>query len=204
VDGSSDDWKGDALYKKKEGDIRELYVDHDERYLYIRLDINQEDKGYPMVLLDVVPDQGNHFVYGQEGINFTDGVEFIINLNKNESRVIIDDYYDLYTFQYGHQLNMLQPKPSLPIKNSGHFSTIQYALIKELFLPQQKRTEPFKSYETGKLREGIGNPAAKDYDSLADYHVNEKGMVEIRIPWLLIQAKDPSQRLFTGDIFKNG
>ena len=29
-------------------------------------------------------------------------------------------------------------------------------------------------------------------------------MVELRIPWLLIQSKDPSQREFMGDLYKDG
>lgn len=65
-----------------------------------------------------------------------------------------------------------------------------------MYLPQQKKTLPFASYETGKLRQGNGNPEAEDYDSLADYYISENGVVEMRIPWLLLQAKDPSQKEF--------
>ncbi|HZG73048.1 MAG TPA: hypothetical protein VEY51_16030, partial [Chondromyces sp.] len=203
VDGKVKDWKGNApLYKKKDGDIRSMYVDHDERYLYIRLDTS--GKGFPIILLDVVPNQGNHFIYGNKEITFKNGADFIINLSKEQSRILVDDYYDINTFLYAHQLKLLKPEQSFPQKNSGRFSIIQYALNRELYIPSTNKRIPFKLYETGKLVEGNGNPASKDYNSLADYYVNRSGMLEIRIPWLLIQAKDPSQKEFFGDVYSEG
>lgn len=204
VDGHVDDWKNGPLYEKQAGDLKALYVDHDERYLYIRLDMEKKTKGYPMLLLNIVPNQGNHFMSGNDELTFEDGIDFIVNFDEKESRILIDKYYDFFTFQYGYDLKLLQVDPIKPKKNSGNFAPIQYALNKELALPQQGTTLPFSAYETGKLKEGNGNPAAKDYDSLADYYLDKQGVLEIRIPWLLIQAKDPSQKEFIGDIYENG
>ncbi|HHW38053.1 MAG TPA: hypothetical protein GXX18_12565 [Bacillales bacterium] len=204
IDGNSDEWETTALYESKDSIMKGLYVDHDERYLYIRLDYDKESKGYPIFLLDVVPEQGNYFIEGKNNINFSNGVDFMINLDKQEPRVVVDDYYDFFTYLYGHQLKLVSPKQGKPIKNSGKFSSIQYALNKEYYLPQQNKILPFSSYETGKLKEGNGNPLSKDYDSLADYYINEDGMIELRIPWLLIQAKDPSQKEFMGDFYSKG
>lgn len=200
VDGNAEDWTSKPLYQKEKG-MKALYVDHDERYLYIRLDYDPTLKGDPLFLLDVVPEQGNYSIKGLDNLSFSNGVDFLINLK--ESRLKVDAYYDFFTYHYGHELNMIKAGPK-PANNSGEFSTIQYALNKELLLPQQNKVLPFSSYETGVLKEGNGNPAAKDYDSLADYYINDEGMVEIRIPWLLIQAKDPSQKEFIGDIYKDG
>ena len=63
---------------------------------------------------------------------------------------------------------------------------------------------PFSTHETGRLREGNANPDSKDYDSLADFYMRDEGGLEIRIPWLLIQARDPSQKEFIGDVYKDG
>lgn len=200
VDGDADDWTSAPFYQKDKG-MKALYVDHDERYLYIRLDYDPKLQGDPVILLDVVPDQGNYFMKGLDKISFSNGVDFLIDLK--ESRMKVDAYYDFYTYQYGHQLGMIKAGPE-PASNSGEFSIIQYALNKELKLPQQNKVLPFSAYETGKLKKGNGNPSAKNYDSLADYYINDKGMLELRIPWLLIQAKDPSQKEFIGDIYKDG
>ena len=56
-----------------------------------------------------------------------------------------------------HTLKLLKPSTEVPKKNSGKFSREMYVLNKELYLPQQKITMPFSSYEAGKLVEGNGN-----------------------------------------------
>ncbi|MBD3108684.1 hypothetical protein IEO70_09925 [Bacillus sp. AGMB 02131] len=94
---------------------------------------------------------------------------------------------------------------NLPINNSGVFTPILYALDKEYYNPELNTTYDFRTTETGKLRQGNGNPQSKNYDSLADYYINKKeGSIEFRIPWLVIQAKDPSRKEFTGDLYKGG
>ena len=180
-----------------------LYVDHDERYLYIRLDYRIDQAGYPIFLLDVVPDQGNERISDIKGLTLSNGLEFIVPINGDDSSLLVDRYYDFFAYQYGHKLNMLKPKPKTPKNNSGEFTQEKYALNKELYLPQQKQTLPFETYEAGKLKKGNGNPSHEDYDSLADYYIGEKG-VELRIPWLLVRAKDPSQKEFTGDLYRDG
>lgn len=204
VDGSTKDWNKEPLYEGK-GSIKALFVDHDERYLYIRMDYDPFPNTYPTLLLDTVPNQGNHFIEGSKLPTFEEnGADYLIKLNATESRILVDSYYNAYLFQYGHQLEMLKPKPVLPIKGSGKFSRINYALNKELHIPSQNRVVSFQSYETGKLLSGNGNPEDSEYNSLTDYHISKDGVLELRIPWLLIQAKDPSQREFTGDIYANG
>ena len=54
------------------------------------------------------------------------------------------------------------------------------------------------------MLQGNANPKAKDYNSLVDYTWTDDHVIELRIPWLLIQAKDPSQREFIGDLYKDG
>lgn len=205
VDGMTDDWSSNAvLYEQQDGELKALYVDHDERYLYLRLDYEVGSNGTPLFLLDVVPELGNTFIEGRESITFQDGVDFILQMDGEQSRILIDPYYDFFNYLYAHHLQMLEPLQSTPTKNSGKFVPILYALNKELYLPQQDILLPFSSYETGRLREGNGNPDAVEYDSLADYTINENGTLEIRIPWLLIQARDPSQKQFIGDLYANG
>ena len=59
---------------------------------------------------------------------------------------------------------------------------------------------PFSLYETGKLQYGNGNPSAEDFDSLADFYVKD-GILELRLPWLMLNVKDPSQKQIMGDIW---
>lgn len=117
----------------------------------------------------------------------------------------VDAYYDVFSYQYGIELNLLKPEVMRPQPNSGQFNEIQLALMKESVRPDTGELLPFTSYETGKMRFGNSNPAASAYDSLADYYLDEStGVMEIRIPWLLLNIKDPSSKAAFGDVYVNG
>lgn len=54
------------------------------------------------------------------------------------------------------------------------------------------------------MLQGNANPEASNYNSLVDYTWTDDNVIELRIPWLLLQSKDPSQREFMGDLYANG
>ena len=85
------------------------------------------------------------------------------------------------------------------------FHPIRLALNKEITRPDTGEVIPFSSYETGILQYGIANPEMAEYDSLNDWYYSEDtGILEIRIPWMLLNAKDPSNKEFIGDLQKDG
>lgn len=201
VDGDADDWNADVLYED-ESALKNFTMDHDERYMYFKVEHEPGFDGEIEIPLDIVPGQGNHNVGSIESM---DGIDFVIRINDDNSRVVVDDYYDFFKIQYGHTLEMIEVEGGKPEKDSGEFNEIHYALNKALYLPDRDETIPFESYETGLLQEGMANPEAEDYDSLNDYYWNrEAGVLEIRIPWMLIGARDPSAREFVGDIVTEG
>lgn len=207
VNGELSDWtEREPLYQAQaeaEVPIRGLWLDHDERYLYIRLDYDPAATGSPVLTLDTVPEQGNQAIEGIEGASLSDGAEFMVDLS-DEARVLVDDYYDFYTIQYGLGLGLLR-EVETPEKNSGRFVPIQFALNKEYYVVDKDLTLPFTAYETGLLTEGNGDPDSPDYNSMADYYVDRKaGVIELRLPWLLLSARDPSQKEFQGDLMADG
>ncbi|WP_107924169.1 hypothetical protein [Lysinibacillus parviboronicapiens] len=205
IDGQIDEWEGTQLYPRNPTSETDFAVDFDEKYLYMKLKSEELQNASPRILLDVVPDQGNTSASTIKNLKFSNGVDFILELNKNsDSRVVVDEYYDFYDYLYGHRLKMIPPRMVNAIKDSGKFAPIYYVLNKQLYLPEKKTTTDFSFYETGKLLEGNANPEAKAYNSLVDYTWSDNNVIELRIPWLLIQAKDPSQREFMGDLYKNG
>ena len=205
VDGDTTEWTGTQLYDTLPTSSTDFAVDVDEKYLYIKLKSDHLANASPRILLDVVPDQGNMKATTIKDVTFSNGVDFIVELNKTgDSRIVIDEYYDFYDYLYGHQLNMISPRMKVPTENSGKFTPIYYALNKQLYLPEKNVTTDFKSYETGKLIAGNANPEADDYNSLVDYSWTNDHVIELRIPWLLIQSKDPSQREFIGDLYRDG
>ncbi|PIC80349.1 hypothetical protein CSV75_00700 [Sporosarcina sp. P18a] len=204
VAGYEEEWTGEPMYKNKQGTLEKMYVDHDETFLYIRIDYDESKIGATDVvniLFDTIPGRGNTRASRIEGIQFTNGLEFIAKINGAKSRMLIDPHYDLFHHDYGKDVGY---NPKKEMKNrTNQFIPMQYALNKEYFVANEKRTIPFSSYETGKLREGNGDPDATDYDSLADYHMRD-GMLELRIPWMLLQAKDPSTKEFIENLLADG
>ncbi|RPA60918.1 hypothetical protein EF384_03445 [Aerococcus agrisoli] len=210
VNGDTSDWDASEekvqLVDAPDEALKAVWADYDERYLYLRIDYDTAAKGYPIVTFDTVPGQGNDKINSLNGLKLTEQAEFVLNLNPDESRITVDKYYDFFTKQYAIDSDfLLGKKIAAPDKNTGDFSPIQLALNKRYYNVDEDKTEPFKAYETGKLVEGNGDPTSADYNSLADYYVNEEaGIIEVRLPWLLLSAKDPSRKEFQGDIMADG
>ncbi|ARJ38092.1 hypothetical protein CSV71_07695 [Sporosarcina sp. P21c] len=204
VAGHEEEWTGEPLYKNKQGTLEKMYVDHDETFLYIRIDYDESKIGETDVvniLFDTVPGRGNTRASRIEDLQFTNGLEFIAKINGAQSRMLIDPHYDLFHHDYGKDVGYI-PKKEMK-DQTNQFIPMQYALNRKYFVANEKRTIPFSSYETGKLREGNGDPDSTEYDSLADYHMRD-GMLELRIPWMLLQAMDPSRKEFIENLLADG
>lgn len=204
VDGKPGDWSGESLYRKDGGPLRALYADWDERYLYLRVDSAPGEGLRPILLLDTVPGLGSDRLPELDSLRFSDGVDFLADLRPENPRLRIDAYYDFYHFTYGGRLKGAGALPLPPAKNGGSFIGVQYVLSREYAPFGSSPPEGWSAYETGRLREGVGDPDAENYDSLADFMAGPDGTLELRIPWLLLQAKDPSRKEFMGDLYRNG
>ncbi|MCD8511325.1 MAG: hypothetical protein LRY73_16640 [Bacillus sp. (in: Bacteria)] len=224
--GRKDDWRVAPLYERgNEGrsvdeeniHLQSMYMDYDERFLYFRLDITglpETDNLFSIMnahlLLNIIPDQGNEKIQiGNEEVAVTfegAGIDFLISLDGYDtSAVFVDSYYDPFYYQYGHVLGMIDELDYPSEKNNGFFHPIKLTLSKEMIIPTTGELVPFTAYDTGQLRHGIADPNSDSYDSLADFYVEEaKGMVELRIPWLLLNIKDPSLKEVMGDLWEDG
>jgi hypothetical protein len=67
-------------------------------------------------------------------------------------------------------------------------------------IPPKNKKIPLGRYETGKLTFGNSNPASPDYNSLADFCYKD-GILEIRIPWQLLNVMDPSDGKIADDLY---
>lgn len=214
VDGEIGDWLTNVvkpLYENDKSLIQKVYVHSDEQAVYFRLDYQDKinwKKESVHLLLDTIGNQGQTKLSLKDGAelqtNF--GVDFIVNLGgEGKSNVLVDSYYDPFYYQYGYKLHMIPELEQVNQKDNGHFNPIRLALNKKLDLPEQGINVKFQDYETGQLLFGDGNPGSKDFQSLTDVAVNNNGnILEFRIPWQLLNVKDPSQRLVMSDLWKNG
>ncbi|MCA1029824.1 hypothetical protein LCL95_02105 [Bacillus timonensis] len=214
IDGDASDWEKNKISSAISNKVmKDVYVSSDERYLHIRLDY---EKGYSFknenirtsILFDTINDQGQSAIPNVNNVT-TSGVDFVLELNgENNSQLLIDSYYDTFYYDYGHVLNMIETDPIIQKKDNGKFHPIRLALNKKLEVTDktgQTIFYPFDYYETGKMKFGNADPKDKQYDSLTDISSNRDGtIVEARIPWMLLNVKDPSTRTVIGDIWSEG
>ena len=213
IDGNLKDWEKlqvSPLYSNisSEEGMRSIYVSSDEQQLNMRIDYYQPldlQKDTTYILLNTINEQGQKSISLKNQKIKTDfGVDFLIKIaDEKNSEIVVDSYYDSFHYQYGSILHMVKEESYARKKNNGVFHPIRLTLNKELEIPGSKI--PFQSYVTGKLLFGNGNPTSKEFDSLTDISVSEdRKTIEIRIPWALLNIKDPSQKEAIADLWKKG
>ncbi|AZN43290.1 hypothetical protein [Paenibacillus albus] len=216
VDGDTLDW--DALhlapiYKAADStqNLKALYISNDSEYVYLRLDYRKlsKDDIHTSIMFDTVPGQGNTKL--PKGVPLANkvGFDFYIDLaSASYAETFVDSYYDTFYYDYANLKKLIPIVAGVSTKNNGMYNPIRLVLNKgsRKVLPSGKVLNyPFESYHTGLLQEGNSNTRAADYNSLADYDVNEQsGVIELRIPWLMLNAKDPSLHEMTGDLWASG
>lgn len=198
VDGE-DDWTEDAiLHEKGEGALRSLSMDSDERYVYVKAAFDPDEKWFET--------DGLRFYFnvrGDKGIPVGSGflADFELAIAGEEAALQVAGDYDSFYYDYHERLEMIPAEPAI----EENFHPIRLALNKAFIRPDTGEEYPFESYETGTMRFGMANPEHVDYDSLNDYYYSEEtGILEIRIPWMMLNAKDPAKKEFTGDLWKDG
>ena len=202
VDGDIDEWK-DTLPTVENEEIT-LSVNSDEKYLYLLVKTNGFDlaKDTLLIPIDTIDNQGNTRDLISD-LRFEKPVDFLIKINgKDNSRILVDSYYDSFYFLYGEKLKMIESHPDYKLKNNGIFNPMMLCLSREIYIEEEKKTIPFSSYETGKLVLGDANPEHENYNSLTDFAV-KNGNIEIRIPWQLLNVMDPSTKSIMQDLYKN-
>ena len=201
VDGDILEWEGNVPVSENSG--TQLYMKSDEAYVYFmakssKLDFNVDKLLIP---IDTVENQGN---LSYNGVNFNKAADFIISINgKDKSQILVDPYYDSFQYIYGRKLKEIAEIKEYDVKNSGKFVPMYLCISRELYLPEDKTSIPLSKYETGKLQFGNGNPKSTDYNSLADFSL-KGNIVEIRIPWQLLNVMDPSTKMIMDDLHIDG
>lgn len=200
VDGEIEDWKRqDPII---ENDNLSMYVKNDEKYLYIMMKSKDFDfeKNRMILPIDITSKSGSNTF---ENISFNRDADFIIDINgKENSSIKVHSYYDVFYYMYGKKLKMIEENKEFEQTNSNIFNPIYLCLNRELKLPQDNKILPFEKYETGKLVFGNGNPNSNEYNSLADFYIT-KDVLEIRIPYQLLNIMDPSSKKVMDDFYED-
>ncbi|MGM0898905.1 MAG: hypothetical protein ACQEV0_13455 [Bacillota bacterium] len=198
VDGE-DDWQEDSvLHEKQDGSLRSLSMDSDERYVYAKVQFDPQAEWWE--------EDSFHLYFSvreNEGIEIEEQflADFRLSIDGKQGMLEVAGDYDTFYYDYYERLQMIPQEPDI----ENNFHPMRLALNKEITRPDTGEVYPFESYETGELRFGMADPEHAEYDSLNDYYYSEEtGILEIRIPWMLLNSRDPAKKEFTGDLQEDG
>lgn len=200
IDGKIKDWK--SRTSLIENEKYSTYVNSDEKYVYFMVKGNDSINflnEHLVIPIDTTPNSGSSTY---DDITFRDGVDFIIDINgKDNSTIKVQSYYDVFSYSYGGKYSGVEANKEG--KDSSKFNPIYLCISGPIHLPEDNKDIPLRKKETGKLTYGNGNPKDDDYNSLADFYINEN-VIEIRIPWQLLNVMDPSSKCVMDDFYKVG
>ncbi len=203
IDGDVEEWEAiDDLIDEK--NIR-LKVKSDPAFLYMFIEKENwslsDDRLY--IGIDMTPISGSNY-WEKEKVRFSMPVDFIVKLNGyTESRILVHERYDIFSYLYTYYSNIIEKKDKIPEKNSSTFSPIYLLNRKKFYLRGTEKIIPPVYYETGRLVYGNNNPKDENYNSLADFN-KKKNIVEIKIPWGLLNVKNPLEGNIYDDFYKKG
>jgi tetratricopeptide (TPR) repeat protein len=197
-------------------DLKALYTDADEGFLYLRLAVGKLDNdndGQPdwknanyVIGLGTAPDlAGLTYLPFITPVRFPMGMTYAIQLaGPGSSRIWIASSYNPFQIAPVEGIptqtilgSKLGWKPTLTATGSFESQVIEpnrrrFARDGRYFPPQR--------YERGILRYGTLDPQSPDYDPLAEWHANVRtNTIDVRIPWNLLNVTDPSSfKVFAG------
>jgi tetratricopeptide (TPR) repeat protein len=190
-------------------DLKALYVDADEAFLYLRLVVGKLDNdndGQPdwknvnyLIGLGTAPNVGGiTYLPFITPVRFPAGMNYAIQLaGPASSRIWIASTYNPFRIVPVEGIptqtilgSKLGWKPS--VSATGNFEA-QIGEPNRRRFARDGRYFPPQRYERGILRYGTLNPQSADYDSLAEWHANvQTNTLDLRIPWNLLNVTDPS------------
>ena len=201
TDGDVSEWNSEKPVSETEDGS--VYMKSDEKYVYFMIDTRNYnfDSDTLFIPIDTIDDQGNDH-YSDYNITFDKQADFVIVINgKDNSRIVCDQYYDAFTYQYGVQYKMFNVPKDIETINTGKFSKINMCFGYELQIPTTKQKVGFKYFETGKLIYGNGDPKSDDYLSLSDFTYKD-GKIELKIPWQLLNVMDPPKKMIMDNFYE--
>lgn len=168
-----------------------LAAEHDETYLYLQFDGAEADDF--TVYLSIRED---------EGVDISGfPADYRMSLGSEKGKLEVAGDYDPFYVDYAEEA--LNEEGGWSESLTDDFHPIRLALNKEMVRPDTGETLPFEYDETGVLLKGSADPDDDNWSSLHDFETNGT-YTEVRIPWLMLNATDPGNREFLGDVWEDG
>ena len=200
IDGDFKDWD----YFNPISKDYDIKVTSDTSYLYLYFKEEglslTDDKIY--IGLDITPISGSR--YWEDKVEFPIPVDFILEFEGyNQSRIVVHERYNLFNYLCKYYSNIIEKQENPPDINSNIFSAIYLLNRKHFYFRDTNTVEHPVYYETGRFVYGNANPNSSEYNSLADFN-KEGDAIEVRVPWMLINVKNPLRKYAQGDFYSKG
>ena len=203
IDGIADEWR--EYHRVHEYDGISIYAQQSVQGLYLLIQgegINPSNTLY--LPIKVTPNSGTSH---HDNLEFEKPSNFLLRLNGIEDTRLMVTMRSNATFMRFHEEKTGEnPFLFIPHRWESEFVPIMIAVENtqifeegELDTLAQRR---LLSWETGRLTHGINNPSHSNFNSLADFSFGDN-LVEIRIPWMLLNFFDPSIMQVHDDYFDN-
>jgi hypothetical protein len=202
VDGQISEWTDSPLYESM--GVR-FSAQADTEYLYLMAEIPgfslRDDHLY--IALDVTPKSGAvHWV--DQNLDLPMAADFILHFNGyNESRLLTHSRYDIFRYRYSYYEYILEQWPEMPAPDEPIFNSIYQMNRYNVVIQEWHQQAPVLYHQTGALTHGTADPDSAEYNSLTDF-AKEGDVLEVRIPWTLLNVTDPVSRKIQPDFFIDG
>ena len=206
LDGRADEWDSTHLVHEDNG--ISIYAQHSVQGLYLLIrgqDVNPYNTIY--LPIDVTPRSGTSAF---QDLAFDRPSDFLLVLSgRDNSRLLVNRRYDATYQRFYEEMTGVNPFTRVPPRWDSEFVPITLALQNTLivdanifaFLTDEVREmRRLLSWDTGILTHGIGDPSSPYFNSLTDFSFGED-LVEIRLPWMLLNFHDPSTMQVHDDYF---
>lgn len=204
IDGNASEWTQKDLILS-DGQGRTLSARYDAQGLYLLLTgVSKEDR--LIVPIDTLPAFGTETAEGSEA-PLGCGAEFLLTIHgAQDTRLLVWAPYDAWRERFLYETEGVDPFSNPIPKDSRAFVPIRTALENDLLVDtityETKLLRRLGVRETGLLIHGNGDFDGATYNSLADFCFGD-GLVEIRLPWLLLNVGDPANMGVHGDAQAN-
>jgi tetratricopeptide (TPR) repeat protein len=200
VDGKAGDWEGvapflEAAWEVGEGwaSLRSVRLASDEGYLYVLLETGggaeppeRSGVGFRLALDTYGRDRGETRLPAPGATRVPTGAEFLVDLAGPERSFV----HVTASYEPGQGLRV--GKLYSARGGAGGFVPLELETNRERFGRDGTRYAAVR-VDRGKLRYGSLDPASAAYDTRTDVAVGA-GIVELRLPWGLLNVADPSSR----------
>ena len=205
IDGDSSDWRGVApMYEAAASAsahdplaLHSFRVTQDEAYVYLRLDVGAIDwsRAHYQVGIDTYKSALGDTRLPHTGTRSPVGLEFVLDIaGPGATQLLVDHPYNPYravtipgskpvAVQY-----VYNPPYRTVANDAGRWDSL-------VVVPNRRRIGrdgqlyPAVSYNRNRL-----TFAREQENSLADWYAGSTGVIEVRLPWGMLQLVDPSSR----------